>query len=96
MHLNPHWASWLPDRQRLLGTLLPWTWHPAWWSDAFGQGALDYNFDDGGDDDLNYDLEHGIQPDGQMPSDKVLFMHDDEIVVDEIVDDDDDSLPDVP
>ena len=43
-----------------------------------------------------YCLEHGIQPDGQMPSDKVLFMHDDEIVVDEIVDDDDDSLPDVP
>ena len=38
-----------------------------------------------------YCLEHGIQPDGQMPSDKVLFMHDDEIV-----DDDDDSLPDVP
>ena len=41
-----------------------------------------------------YCLEHGIQPDGQMPSDKVLFMHDDEIVDD--VGDDDDSLPDVP
>ena len=50
--------------------------------------------DDDGDDDLNYDLEHGIQPEGQMPSDKVLFMHDDEIVDDD--DDDDDSLPDVP
>lgn len=34
VHLNSHRSGWCPDRQCLLGTVLPWTWNPARWDGA--------------------------------------------------------------
>ena len=37
MYLRPRGPGWRADGQCMLGAVLPGAWHPAWWTDAFGQ-----------------------------------------------------------
>ena len=69
MHLCPRRPGGLPDRQRLLGTVLV-SGRPPSSLDLFPRPWVTADL-------LFYSLEHGIQPDGQMPSDKTIGGGDD-------------------